>query len=401
MTEPALIPASAYAPQGRFTLPGASSGPLSGLRFAAKDNFDVAGHVTGAGSPDWRATHAAATATAVAVQRLLDAGATLVGKSQMDALAWGSLGDNPHYGAPPNPNAPDRLPGGSSSGSASLVAAGEVDFALGSDTACSVRLPAAACGVFGFRPTHGRVDMRGLIPAAPSLDTIGWFARDGATLARVGAQLLAGEPVRAQLRSLRLARDAFSLATPASAARVRGAARALHERFDDVAEIEVGTPDAALALYWLRAWSIEVREFWQLHGAWIGEAQPRSQMLTRDHFREAAESSPEHESEARAHFARLRARLRELIPPGVVLCLPTAADVAPLRASTREERGLFSHASLCLLSIAGIGGLPQLQIPIEDGAGPPIGLSLVGAPGSDEALLELAAGTPPGRNSGV
>ena len=103
-------------------LAGAPAGPLAGLTFAAKDIFDVAGYITGGGNPDWQATHAAATRTAWAVQVLVDAGASMVGKTITDEITRGILGENPHYGTPVNPMAPERVPGGSSSGSASAVA---------------------------------------------------------------------------------------------------------------------------------------------------------------------------------------------------------------------------------------------------------------------------------------
>ncbi len=132
-------------------LKGAPDGSLSGLTFAAKDIFDVAGHVTGAGNPDWKATHGPASRTAWAVDVLVKSGATMVGKTVTDELTRGILGENPHYGTPVNPRAPSRVPGGSSSGSASAVAGGLVDFALGSDSGGSVRAPASFCGIYGTK----------------------------------------------------------------------------------------------------------------------------------------------------------------------------------------------------------------------------------------------------------
>ena len=173
-------------------LQGASKGPLAGLTFGAKDIYDIAGHKTGFGSPDWLRTHDPATRTAPVVQLLLDAGAHLVGKTQTDEMTYSLNGENPHYGTPVNVNAPGRIPGGSSSGSAAAVAAGLVDFALGSDTGGSVRAPASFCGIFGMRPTHGRIPLEGACPLAASFDTAGWFARDAALLARV-ARVLLGE----------------------------------------------------------------------------------------------------------------------------------------------------------------------------------------------------------------
>lgn len=162
----------AFVPHGLFEVNGASDGPLAGLTFAAKDIIDVAGHVTGCGNPDWLRTHAPATATASSIRSCLDAGATLVGKTVTEELATGLTGENIHYGTPRNVNAPGRVAGGSSSGSAAAVAAGLVDFALGSDTGGSVRSPASFCGVYGIRPSHGRVPMDGVMPLAPGLDVV-------------------------------------------------------------------------------------------------------------------------------------------------------------------------------------------------------------------------------------
>src|SRR5262245_40397488 len=174
----------------RLRLEGATAGPLVGTTFVAKDLYDVRGYRTGAGNPDWERTHEPAARTAPAIERLLAAGATLVGKSCTDELAFSLDGINVHYGTPLNPRFPDRLPGGSSSGSASAVAAGLCDFALGSDTSGSIRVPASYCGVYGFRPSHGAVPIDGVVPLAPAFDTVGWLARDAAMLRRSGRILL-------------------------------------------------------------------------------------------------------------------------------------------------------------------------------------------------------------------
>src|SRR3989442_1106294 len=189
---------SPFVPGPPVRIAGAPRGPLTGLTFAAKDLFDVAGHPTGGGNPDWARQHPVPTRHAWAVQRLLDAGATLIGKTVTDEVSLGILGENPFDGTPLNPKAPDRVPGGSSSGSASAVAQGLCDVALGTDTGGSVRVPASFCGLYGIRPTHGRLDLTGMMAQAPSSDTTGWFARDAKTFARV-SEVLLGEPIPASL----------------------------------------------------------------------------------------------------------------------------------------------------------------------------------------------------------
>lgn len=166
------------------------SGPLSGLSFAVKDVFDIKGNTSGAGNPDWLRTHPPAESTAPALLALLQRGAALEGTTQTDELMYSLNGENAHYGTPINPVAPDRIPGGSSSGSAVAAAAGLVDFAIGTDTGGSIRIPSSYCGLYGFRPTHGAVSTEGLIPLAHSFDTVGWMSRDVNILLKTGCVLL-------------------------------------------------------------------------------------------------------------------------------------------------------------------------------------------------------------------
>lgn len=181
-----------------FELPPYQSGKLSGLTFGVKDLIDIAGYKTGGGNPSWENSHPSATCHAVCVEQLLSNGAACKGKTMLDELAYSLLGENFFYGTPLNPKAPDRVPGGSSSGSASAVACGQVDFALGTDTGGSVRIPANNCGIVGFRPSHGRISVAGVIPFAPSFDTVGILARTEKICAEVAKVLLASEKKRAQ-----------------------------------------------------------------------------------------------------------------------------------------------------------------------------------------------------------
>src|SRR5690349_6653053 len=205
----------AFVPGQIFRIAGHAGGPLAGLTFAAKDLFDVAGRPTGGGNPDWARTHPVPERHAWAVQTLLDAGADLIGKTITDEVSLGILGENPFYGTPTNPRAPGHVPGGSSSGSAVAVAAGLCDTALGTDTGGSVRVPASFCGLYGIRPTHGRLDLRGMMRQAPSSDTTGWFADDPEIFARVSSVLL-GEDIPEEPGALPprllIATDAFALA---------------------------------------------------------------------------------------------------------------------------------------------------------------------------------------------
>src|SRR5277367_4952968 len=233
---------NAFVPGPRIRIDGAPGGPLAGLTFAAKDLFDVAGHPTGGGNHDWARTNPVPTRHAWAVQTLLDAGATLIGKTITDEVTLGIFGENMFFGTPRNTRAPDRVPGGSSSGSAAAVAAGLCDTALGTDTGGSVRVPSSFCGLYGIRPTHGRLDVTGMMRQAPSSDTTGWFARDAATLARVSTVML-GEAIPTELpRRLIVATDAFAIADAPAAAALQPLVDRLGRLIGDVVQEAMAPP---------------------------------------------------------------------------------------------------------------------------------------------------------------
>src|SRR5215813_10358356 len=241
---------NAFVPGPRVRIAGTRGGPLAGLTFAAKDLFDVAGHPTGGGNPDWARQNPVPTRHAWAVQRLLDAGATLIGKTITDEVSLGILGENPFDGTPLNPTAPDHVPGGSSSGSASAVAQALCDTALGTDTGGSVRVPASFCGLYGIRPTHGRLDLGGMMPQAPSSDTTGWFAREADTFARV-SEVLLGEAIPTQLPTrLIIAADAFGFADAGTRAALEPLVRALSSMMKEMREELLAPPGLSV---WSRA----------------------------------------------------------------------------------------------------------------------------------------------------
>ena len=373
-------PVQAFCAHGQGRLQTSTEGPLSGLTFGVKDLFDVAGIPTGAGSPDWLATHPVPGRTASVVQRLLDAGAAMVGKTHTDEIAWSLAGQNAHYGTPVNVAAPGRIPGGSSSGSAAAVAAGLVDFALGSDTGGSVRLPASFCGLYGIRTSHGAIVMDGAVPLAPSYDSVGWFARDAAVFARVGAVLL---PPAAPATTLLIAEDLFTRAGPAVSAALAPAVAAMQARFDLATAVQVTDgPD------WRETFRlIQSAEAWAAHGAWVSATRPRFGPGIKDRFEAAARLPPAAVEAARTRRTAIAARMRALLPPGTLLLLPSAPGIAPLRDAALAEVETFRAAAMDLLCPAGHAGLPQVSRPLGTLDGCPIGLGVMGWPGGDSALL--------------
>jgi len=366
---------------------GAPGGPLSGLTFGVKDIYDIAGHKNGFGNPDWLRTHDAAARTAPVVRRLLDAGADMVGKTHTDEITWSLNGENAHYGTPVNVNAPGRIPGGSSSGSAAAVAGGLCDFALGSDTGGSVRAPASFCGIYGIRPTHGRVSLEGACPLAPSFDTCGWFARSAELLERVGRVLLGSENAVAPRRLL-LAQDAFALAGDS-------VARALDPAVKRISAM-VGKPEpvtvAADGLpQWFQVFRVlQSAEAWAQHGAWVKRVKPDLGPGIRQRVQWAADLDPALVGPASERREAIAHHMDSLLAGGAVLLLPTVPGIAPIRNAAPADTEEFRAHALALLCPAGLARLPQVSLPLAQLDGCPLGLSLVAARGNDAMLLALA-----------
>jgi amidase len=383
-------PYNAFCRHTQVALPGAPAGPLRGLTFAVKDVFDIAGHRTGNGNPVWLETHAPAERTASSVERLLAAGAAMLGKTQTDEMTYSINGENVHYGTPTNPRAPGRIPGGSSSGSAVAVAGGLVDFALGTDCGGSIRIPGSYCGVFGIRTTHGLVPADGVIDLAASFDTVGWFAREPRILRDAGEVLLPPTPAFVPMRLL-IADDAFAFAGPEVGAALANAVERLKAAFTHHRHVQVYTGDPA-------AWAAIFRvlqgsEIWRRHGAWIDTHQPNFGPGIAERFRWTRTIDPAEVERLRPERERVARHMTDLLGGDAVLCLPTAPGIAPKLATPQEELEGFRARAFGLLSIAGLARLPQVTMPLAEMGGCPLGLSLIAPRGADRGLLEWVAKT--------
>ncbi|WP_405014768.1 amidase family protein [Kitasatospora sp. NBC_01539] len=390
--------------------PPAPDGPLAGVRLAVKDVVDVAGLPTGAGHPLRLLTHPPAERDAEAVARLRAAGAAFVGKTHTDELAYSLGGTSAHYGAVPNPAAPDRVCGGSSSGTAAAVAAGAADLGLGTDTAGSVRVPASYCGLYGFRPTHRRAPRAGIVPLAPSFDVPGLLARDPAVL-DAGLRVLLGTGPEQQhpraprpVRRLLVPDDLWARAGDAVTAALAGPVAALAH----LAPTDRRTFRAAASPGWDRtreAFStVQAAEAWAAHGAWITARQPEFGPGVGARFAAAAEVTADRAAQARTDLAADIAPLLELLHDGDLLLLPAAPGPAPLltggAAPAVPPAADRRAATVLLTCLASAAGAPALCLPAVRLDGAPLGLCLVAAPGSDEHLLDLLAALDPPTGAG-
>ena len=357
-------------------------GVLDGRTFAVKDLIDVAGCRTGAGNPRWLAQQAPAERSASVVEKALAAGATLVGKTVTDEFAFSLEGRNVHYDGLTNPVCPDRVPGGSSSGSAVAVAAGLVDFALGTDTGGSVRVPANFLGLFGCRPSHGAISLAGVVPFAPSYDTIGWFARDAQLLADVGAALLPGQHPF-PITKLLFAYDAFALVDRPLARELE--ARSTRWGVSDSRPVFEGEEALCFDCYRI----LQGAEIWQSLGAWITANRPGFAQEIGERFASAATVTTDQVEHYSAVRVVIRARFEALMQPDTAVIMPTTPCLALSKDAPGDVIGDFYKRALTLTSIAGHCGAPQVALPLGRWQGCPIGLSILGARGSDRALLDL------------
>lgn len=386
MTDPA-DPVGAFIPGPRAGAAALGTGRLSGLRFAAKDVFDVAGTVTTYGNPDWGRTHGIAPGTAPVVTTLLQAGAALVGKTKTVELAYGLTGENLWHGTPINPAAPDRLPGGSSCGSAAAVAAGMVDFALGTDTGGSVRIPASYCGLFGLRPSHGVISVAGVCPLAPSLDTVGWFARSAPLLSEVGGILLA--PDRSELTGplLRL-EEAWVNAQFGVAEALRSALEELEKLRGRAIGVRL-LPEGVDSLYdHFRV--VQAEEIWVTLGAWIEQTRPKLSAAVAARIAAARALDPGAAATGRGFRRLLQSRVLPLLRGGAILLAPTSPCIAPETSTSGAALDLVRQATIGVTGVASLCGLCEVTLPVARVQGAPVGLSLIAGPGRDRALLAFA-----------
>lgn len=363
-------------------------GSLKGLRLGVKDLFQIANLPTSAGNPDWLASHVQPSQdTASSVMALLEAGATLIGKTLTDELAYSLEGINQHYGTPINPQAPNRLPGGSSSGSAVAVANGSIDLGLGTDTGGSIRVPASYNGLYGLRPSHGVVNSDRLIPLAPRFDTVGWMTRDFSTMMRT-ADVLLPKSDEKNLSRLVIAElpeiPAWQTAREAIATQIASL-------FASVSYVSLTQNFFTRASAAFRV--LQGREIWQSHGEWIEQQQPNFASEIGDRFDWCQSLSAKDELQAETEAKAIVEFWHQNIIPNhdTVLVLPTTPSAAPLLNTPPAELKQYRKHLLGMTAPAGLTGSPQITLPYLKSDRAPWGISLIARPHLDRALLSLVS----------
>ncbi|MHC5747007.1 MAG: AtzE family amidohydrolase [Nostoc sp.] len=391
---------------------GNDPGVLAGVPFAVKNLFDIAGLTTLAGSKI-NAVNPAATQDATAVAKLKQAGAVLVGTLNMDEYAYGFVTENSHYGATHNPHDLQRVAGGSSGGSAAAVAAGLVPLTLGSDTNGSIRVPAALCGVFGFKPTYGRLSRAGVALFSSSFDHVGPFARSVQDIAMV-FDVLQGEDDRDPICTKRppelclpqlkqdisdiriaLTKSAEGIAADYFTKGAEPAALAAVQKVADAIEVTqyVIIPEAHRAR--AAAFVITASEGANLHLDKLRLRPEDFDPATRDRFLAGALIPSSWYLQAQRFRRWYRDRVREVFQNVDIILAPTTPISAPLIGQQTmildgEEILVRPHLGLFTQPLSFIG-LPVLSVPIQCPNALPLGVQLIAAPYNEALILRVAA----------
>ena len=360
-----------------------SSGLLNKLKFLVKDMCDIKGLKTSCGNPDFFNKCIPAKEHAPFLKGILNAGASLNGITICDEFFYSLIGENGHYGTPTNLNAPSCVPGGSSSGSAAALTTDLYDFSIGSDTGGSVRIPASFCGLIGMRPTHNRINTKGVYPMAPSFDTIGWFANNPEIFQKVGNVLLNNiERSNVDFKQYVVAEDLLELCDAE-----------VQSNFNNY--INVNIPNINKTRLSTNTKAIIADNFRILQGAevkeniipWIENNKPNISPEIRSRIDMASKITDIEVNRALIFRKTLIDEIKKSLPEGTIAVFPTSPFSAPKSGQDDESLGSFRKRLMELTSIAGMTSRPQITIPrLKDKSGP-VGISLLGWKYSDEILL--------------
>ncbi|MDD9302468.1 MAG: glutamyl-tRNA amidotransferase [Desulfobacter sp.] len=372
-----------------------SYGILKGMSFAVKDNIDIKNQPTGYGSPGWVETHDTPVVNAICIEQLLCEGGIFKGKTKSDELAYSLMGVNSFYGTPINSKAPDRIPGGSSSGSASAVAGGRVDFAMGTDTGGSIRVPASNCGVWGYRPSHGIISVAGVLPLAPSFDTVGIISQNGQILEKVMQVLLAQDMSRHRdVPTICFIDDIFKISDQT----IEQASRTIQNKIicnfktQTLTLAEITAFNSDFNALFLQLGFLLSTEIWNTFGSWVKTKRPKLSAAVEFSLCDYAESASRNDIQNMLSAQKkFQNNLNKFLCAGNVLCFPTTVDLSPRLDQITPDflDGDYVPKAMGVNAVSSLSCTPQITIPIPEAKGIPVGLSFVAGYGQDMMLADL------------
>ena len=379
----------------QFLLEPIASGPLHGLSFTVKDNIDIAGRKTSYGNPTWRDQHPAPQYNALCVDQLLAAGGHCVGKVVADEFTYSLDGESQYFGTPRNAKAPNRIPGGSSSGSVASVANGVSDFSIGTDSGGSIRVPASLCGVWGMRPSLHRISEAGVLPFMPSVSTVGVVASSYEQLNSV-VQVLLRSNARpaAPLKRILVLSDAMETADDP----VRAAAEVTLNEISHRTGVDLQTVSFAQIVgedtplrdcneNALRV--LQSLEFQNTVGSWIENNAPEIGSSFSMAYENVRHFDRYEAMNCLDRCERFFEAIQAVMISGTVICFPTTPVIAPLINSLGSVEAVldFYGRTMTITAFSGVGRLPEISAPLLTVEGCPVGLSFAAGHYQDEFLL--------------
>ena len=361
-----------------------SIGPLSDLTFVVKDMCEIKGFKSSCGNPDFYEKCLPADDFAPFLKNILNKGATLKGITICDEFFYSLIGENGHYGTPANLNAPGCVPGGSSSGSAAALTTNLYDFSIGSDTGGSVRVPASFCGLLGIRPTHNRINTKGVYPMAPTFDTIGWFAKDINTFKRVGFSILnQHDKTKTSFKDFVIAEDILELANSDI---INLFNNYINNSFPEIKKIRLSKHNKDVIADNFRI--LQGGEIVENVIPWILKNKPKISPEINNRIEMAIKITKDEINQAVKFRENLKKEIELTLPEGLIALFPTTPFSSPKCGQSDEQLSSYRKKLMEFTSIAGMTSRPQISIPkFKDNTGP-IGISLLGWRYSDEVLLE-------------
>ena len=376
----------AFMPYPDAELQSAQQGPLLGLTFTVKDMFDVKGYPTSAGSPTMLAISGIKEQTAPAVQQLLDAGASFVGKVVTDELAFSVIGDNAHFGAPINGAAPDRYAGGSSSGSASSVSCGLCDFSLGTDSGGSVRGPASQCGLFGIRPSFGRISLQGCAGLCPPYDTAGILASSFDAFEKSTRVLIGKDPLQnTNDPQLLIPEDIYQLFGPEVISQTLPSLEVAEQLWGKAKRVNAAPFDLKIVLQAYQ--KLQGREVWKHYGNFVEQYRPCFGPGVKERFEFSYQMSLQDLTKEEEICQKTVQHLQQLLEENNILILPTLPGCGLKRNCSASEMANFRSKMSASFCLGGLAGLPWITLPFASFDNAPMGVSIVSRFNSDDWLL--------------
>lgn len=372
-----------------------AQGPLDGLAFTVKDNIDIAEHRTSYGSPAWRESHLPPVENALCVDQLLAAGARCVGKVVADEFTYSLDGESQFFGTPRNAKAPDRIPGGSSSGSASSVGHALANFSICTDSGGSTRVPASLCGLWGMRPSLHRISEAGVLPFMPSVSTVGIIADSLSHLdSSMRVLLRSGSGQAHPIKRLLVLADALAVADNVVQEHAIKELETLSGRtgipvqtvnFSEISDDAYQLKDCNLKA--LR--DMQTLEFQNTVGNWIETTKPDLGFTFSMAYGNVQSFNRQKALESIVHCERLFELINAYLTPGTVICFPTTPVIAPMKGSlnTMDTVMDFYDRTMTITAFSGVGRLPEISAPLLSINGCPVGLSFAAAHYQDEFLL--------------